>query len=57
MTGFGWQLFSPGFSLLFVVLLSIVYFGYVWLQTHGVVHTRQFHNPHVDAMAGDEGSE
>ena len=57
MTGFGWQLFSPGFSLLFVVLLSIVYFGYVWLQTHGVVHMRKFHNIHVDAMAGDDGSD
>lgn len=54
MTGSFWVLFSTGISMLLISSVSIVLFLYVWLGSHGVEHMT---NPHVDAMAGDEGED
>lgn len=57
MTGTGLVYLGTSFSLLLIVLVTAVLFGYIWLRSHGVTHVAHAHmaHAHVDAMAGDEG--
>jgi hypothetical protein len=50
MTGY----FGTGFSLLIIMLVTIVLFAYTWFRSHGDMPMT---HAHVDAMAGDEGED
>ena len=49
-----WELYSINFSLLIIMVVSIILFVGVWFGTHGSKH---MHLTHVDKMAGDEGED
>ncbi len=46
--------FGIMFSLLIVMLVTVILFSYVWLRSHDLAHLT---HAHVDGMAGDEGED
>jgi hypothetical protein len=52
MTGNGWEFYSVNFSLLVIMLTSLILFLGVWFGSRSNIHL-----PRVDSMAGDEGED
>lgn len=50
-----WELFGFNFSLLAIMLVSLILAVNIWLGSRKNVHST--HAGHVDTMAGDEGDD